>query len=424
MLPALVQAFETQQIGHLALNPSFNMRLGLQYGTGIHFGHGALDSPGETERSAVSMSVKPRLGFDVAASPDDHMYGGLSVVAATTQLDGDIGGQFARSGDYAVGTDESFVGWRNENFDLSYGAQSFWVGDGFLIGDGNFDTGANDGQSWNFPYDAWRNSAIFKAHNDDARGEVFWLRSDRDYGDARVVGVNIENIAHDYPGVFGFMYLDIVDGNTVHFDGIKLWNLRAHNLSVPGLPQLKLWAEVAIERGRDRDGSGNHNAALGWYIEGAWAFDQLPWQPTLNYRYIQLSGDDPRTSANEEFRGLFFTFYKRAWDTWYQGEIASEYHLFNENQITQMVKLRASPRENWYLSLYYYRHDLDTPQFLGTPVSSTAWADEINFGVEYLLGERFFGYAGVAWSRPDTAAREIFGNDDFTVIQTFLMVTF
>ena len=79
----------------------------------------------------------------------------------------------------------------------------------------------------------------------------------------------------------------------------------------------------------------------------------MPWKPTLNYRYIHLSGDDPNTRGNEEFRGLFFTFYKRAWDTWYQGEIASEYHLFNENQVTQMVKLRGSPRANWYLSLYY-----------------------------------------------------------------------
>lgn len=142
------------------------------------------------------------------------------------------------------------------------------------------------------------------------------------------------------------MYLDIIDGNALPFDGIKLWNLRAHNITVPGLGQLTLWAEVAIERGSDRDGGGNHNAALGRYLEGAWAFDQVLWKPALNYRYIHLSGDDPNTRGNEEFRGLFFTFYKRAWDTGYQGEIASEYHLFNDNQVTQMVKLRASPREN------------------------------------------------------------------------------
>lgn len=172
-------AFETRHIGQLALEPSLNPRLGLQYGTGINFGHGALDAPGETERSAASMSIKPRLGYDFEQAPDSHFYGGLSV-AATTQLDGEIGGQFARSGDYAVGIDESFAGWRTANVDFSYGAQNFWVGDGFLIGDGNLDTGANDGQFWNFPDEAWRNSAIFKAHNDYARREVFWLRSDRD----------------------------------------------------------------------------------------------------------------------------------------------------------------------------------------------------------------------------------------------------
>ena len=45
--------------------------------------------------------------------------------------------------------------------------------------------------------------------------------------------------------------------------------------------------------------------------------------------------------------------------------------------------------------------------------------------MEYFHGESCYGYAGIAWSRPDEAAQEVYGrNDDFTVIQTFLMYTF
>ena len=43
-------AFETRHYGALGITPTVNARLGLQYGTGINFGYGAIDSPGETER--------------------------------------------------------------------------------------------------------------------------------------------------------------------------------------------------------------------------------------------------------------------------------------------------------------------------------------------------------------------------------------
>ena len=418
-------ALETRHFGALSIEPTVNMRLGMQYGTGINFGYGAIDDPGETERSSASMSIKPRIGLAYQTSPGTQLYAAVSAAAATTTLDGEIGGQYARSGDADIDTDDLHIGWRNEMFDLSVGAQEFWVGDGFLIGDGNLDTGKRDGQFWNFPFAAWRNSAILKFNTEHVHGDVFWLRSDQDFGDSRVVGINLENKPGAYAGVFGFMYLEIIDGNALHFDGIELWNLRAHKLSVPGVEHLTLWGEVAIQRGTDEDGGGRDNAALGWYLEGAYEFAALPWKPILSYRYIHLSGDDPDSADNEEFRGLFYTFYKREWDTWYQGEIAGEYHLFNQNQVTQMVKLRTFPVENWALTLYYYRHDLEQAQYFGTPLSSTAWADEINLSVEYFHGESFYGYAGIAWSRPDEAAQEVYGrNDDFTVIQTFLMYTF
>lgn len=418
-------AFEMQQLGALTLEPSLNLRLGAQHAAGINFGYGASDTPGETTRDAASLSLKPRLGLTLPLPPGGELYAAVSAVGATTTLDGEVGGNFARSGDAAFDTDEAHVGWRNEVFELAIGAQEFWIGDGFIVGDGNLDTGADDGQFWNFPFAAWRNSAIFKVTTEHLRGELFWLRSDRDFGDSRVAGVNVENVAHAWPGIFGFTYLEILDATALNFDGLEVWNLRAHDVPLPGLPQATLWSEVVVQAGADEDGGGRDNAALGWYVEAAYAFAQMAWTPVLSYRYIRLSGDDPRTADYEEFRGLFYTFYKREWDTWYQGEIAGEYHLFNQNQVTQMVKLRTFPRERWALTLYYYRHDLEERQFLGTPLSSTAWADELNFSLEYFLGERFYAYAGLAWSSPDRAAREFFAaDDDFTVVQTFLMYTF
>jgi len=189
-----VRAFDTVTRGALSLEPSAQVRFGAQQGTGINFGYGATDHPGERERNAFAASVEPRLGarWDLGEST---LYGAVSVAAATTGLDGEMAGNFARSGDAAVNTDEAHVGWRNETFDFSVGGQPYAVGDGLLIADGNFDTGARDGNYWVVPFDSWRNSAILKVNTEPLRGEVFWRRCDRDFGDSRMRGVNLESTA-------------------------------------------------------------------------------------------------------------------------------------------------------------------------------------------------------------------------------------
>ncbi|CAN0435100.1 unnamed protein product, partial [Phaeothamnion confervicola] len=40
-------AFEAVQVGQLEIKPSFKTILALQYGEGINYGFGAIDSPGE-----------------------------------------------------------------------------------------------------------------------------------------------------------------------------------------------------------------------------------------------------------------------------------------------------------------------------------------------------------------------------------------
>lgn len=417
-------AFDPVERGPLTLHATFNTRLGLQYGEGVNYGFGALDTPGETERSTLYLAFKPRLDVALDAGAAEF-YGGVSGVAATTTLDGEISGQVARSGDQAFDTDHAFLGVRYGVLDFSVGGQEYWVGDGLVIGDGNFNQGGEDGQYWTGAFLAWRNSAILKLDTEPVRGELFWLRADSaDFRDSRVAGVNVETTTKDTWGTFGFMYLEVTHGDAFNFDGIDAWNLRGHNVGVPGVPNLELFGEWVLELGTDQDGGGRDNDAVAWYLEGQYTFAGLPWTPRVSYRYARFSGDELDTPDNEEYRGLFFTIFKRDWDTWYQGEIAGEYHLFNQNQVTQMFKVKAFPRERWAVTLWYYHHELEEPQYFGTPVPDTNWSDEINFGVEHFVGQRFYGFAGVAWSTPRTAAKALFGDDDFWVVETFLSVTF
>ena len=416
------RAFEPITIEHLTLKPTFQTLLGLQYGDNINYGLGAFDTLGETERTTLYLAVKPKFTLDLALD-SSQLYSGFSFVAATTTLDGEISGQIARSGDQAFDTDHAYIGWKNKLLDFSVGAQEFWVGDGFIIGDGNFNQGGENGQYWTGAFTSWRNSAVLKINSEPVRADIFWLRTDSDLGDGRVVGINIETSGMNF-GTVGVMYLEVLQGGVFNLDGINAWNIRGADIKLPGIDNFVLFGEWVLELGSDEQAGGRANEAVGWYVEGRYTITFLAWKTDVSYRHVRLSGDELDTPENEEYRGLYYTIFKRDWDTWYQGEIAGEYHLFNQNQVTQMFKIKTYPRPNWAPTFYYYHHELEEPQYFGTRVSDTNWADELNFGVEYFRGERFYGYAGVAWSTPNTAAEEILGNDNFAVVQTYLSFTF
>jgi hypothetical protein len=396
---------------------------GIQYAKGINYGFGAIDTPGETQRAALALAIKPKFDFSWELEGSE-VYSTFSMVAATTTLDGELSGQFARAGDQTLETDSTKIGWRNELIDVSIGGQEFTIGDGFVVGDGNFNKGGADGQFWIGGFSAWRNSSVLRVNSKPVRADVFWLRTDDDLGDARVVGVNIETTTKDLFGILGFMYVEIIDDDGFGLEGMQVASIRGADIKIPGIDNLKLFGEFVIERG-ESDLTGRDNDANAWYIEGNYQLAGLPWSPKLFYRYSYFSGDEPGSNDNEEYRSLFFTIFKRDWDTWYQGEVTGEYHLFNQNQITQMAKVKVYPRADMSLGLWYYTHDLDTRQYFGTPVTDTDWAEEVNFGVEYYPHERLYTYLGFAWGTPHQAAQEVFGGDEDTfIVQMFLAYTY
>ena len=396
---------------------------GIQYGSGINYGFGALDAPGETERAALYLAVKPGLDLSWALG-NSEFYSEFTFVAATTTLDGELAGQVGRGGDQAFDTDATKIGWRNDVIDFSVGGQEFTVGDGFIIGDGNFNQGGPDGQYWTGAFTAWRNSAVLRVNTKPVRGDVFWLRTDDDLGDSRVVGVNLETTTKETFGTLGIMYAEIIDEKRFGWEGMKIASFRGADIKVPGIANLKLFGEFVMERG-ESELTGADNDGNAWYIEGNYRFAAIPWTPTVFYRYSHFSGDEANTPDNEEYRGLFFTIFKRDWDTWYQGEVTGEMHLFNQNQVTQMAKIKVYPRPDLALGFWYYTHELDTPQYFGTPVSDTDWADEINLGVEYYPSDKLYAYWGFAWGHPRQAAVDVFDHrDDTLIVQMFLSYTY
>lgn len=414
----------------LKLDGSLNLRLGFRHGENINYGLGAvrgfgsLTPTGETSRNDLQMAIKPALLAEYALDGGE-IYAGFLPVAATTTLDGELSGQFARSGDQATAIDSAYLGYRRGVIDISYGPQDFSVGDGFIIGDGIFNQGHDDGQYWTGAFSAWRNAGVLKVNTAPVRADAFWLRADGDLGDARVAGLNVEGSDGERFGRLGLMYFTIFDDNGVAgFDGMHVYGVRGADLHWPSLPQLKLYGEYVAQRGENQR-TGQDNEGDAWYVESSYQFVSAPWKPRLYYRFAHFSGDDLATPEIEEYRGLFFTIFKRDWDTWYHGEIAGEFHLFLQNQVTHMAKLRVYPTATTSVGLWYYNHSLDTPQYFGMPLTETEWSDELNLAVEYTPDDRFYWYGAIAWSTPGPAARQVYGHGrDMYVLQTYISYTF
>ncbi len=421
-------AYELVNARGFALEGEVNALLGVRQGFDINFGYGALprfaalgETTGETERTDLQMALRPALTARYAL-PKGEAYGGVTVVAATTTLDGELSGQFGRSGDRVVNTDSAYVGWRYGVLDLSYGGQPFTLGDGLVVGDGNFNQGDDNGNYWIGAFSAWRNTAILRLNTEPVRADVFWLRTDNDLGDSRVAGINVENSATERWGKLSAMYFELFDDRGVGLAGMQVWGVRGGNIHHPDFPQLSLFAEFVREAGSS-DLTGLENDADAWYVEPNYQFNDLPWTPLLSYRYARYSGDEFASPENEEYRGLFFTFGKRSWDTWYQGEINGEFFLFNQNQITQMIKLKAFPNEHCAVMTMFYHHELEEPQYFGIPTRSTAWSDEVNVQFEFYPTPKLYGAVVLAWSTPNTAAKQIFSDKDQVVLGLFLSYT-
>jgi hypothetical protein len=75
--------------------------------------------------------------------------------------------------------------------------------------------------------------------------------------------------------------------------------------------------------------------------------------------------------------------------------------------------------------LLYFRFDLDEPNYFGTQVSDTHFADELNLYADWTISEQVYigALAGIAW--PGEAARDAFGDDDpYQLVEALLVLTY
>ncbi len=424
----------------IGFNPADGLTLTLEFEAGIggfttrgtNFGAGRIDAETGEEGGDTSWAegyLKPALGA-VYGSGSGTLYGGLSAVAAFTAGEGEPTGTLS-GGDSESGVETAFVGWRSgdrfadalgqDALDLSYGAQDFEVGDGFLIKDGRLDRGAY----WLAPRTAFRRAALARVNTAPVRGDLFYLAADETQDDTELAGINLEYVAEGI-GTLAAMYFHVVDSGTPTLfgprAGMDVWSLRATELSPPGLPNLALWGEYVAEGGSGREVRYDADA---WYLEGRYTLADLPWTPALSYRFARFSGDaDPEDGVVRAFDPFFYG-YTRGWGTWYQGEVTGEYLLFNSNEVVHMLHLSASPSEAVGLGAILYRFSLQEPNYNGTPVSNRHFTDEIDLYLDWSIGKHVSLSLAYGIAFPGPAAKEAFGDDEpFQVLELSVELTF
>lgn len=389
---------------------------------GVNFGAGHVDArSGQNNGSRSAWQefyVKPGVTLDYSLSDRLHLLAGSSVVGATTFGDGDAGG-FTRSSDGRFAPEELYAGVQLGDWKFTAGRQNFMVGTGFIVMDGNLDL-FGDGAYWLGPRTAFRDSAILAWGQGPAQAQVFTLRTDDHYGDFRLSGANLD---YDLDGQVTLgalaMTVDTLasrDSTAVRRDGMRVYNLRALRGHLPGLPNLALNGEYAVQRGGD--GALSYDARA-WYAQADYQFQDLPFSPTLGYRYAVFSGDsNPTDNRQKAWDPLSKGFTD--WSTWLIGDVVGNYLLFNSNERVQQFSLKNRLGDTLTLGVIHYQFWLDQANFRGAAVSDRRFADETAVYLDWTPNRQFYGSLSYNWVQARSAARQAFGdNERFSALELY-----
>lgn len=385
-----------------------------------NFGLGKVDlrngELGKQNNSWQEYYLKPGVTFSYAVSPDFSLIGGGSLVAAGTGGDGDAGG-YTRGGAHNTSVEEAFGGVQAGDWRLTLGDQNFMVGAGFLVMDGNLDQ-FGEGAYFSAPRTAFRDAAVLGWQHEAVSAQAFSLKTDDHLGNVRMSGANVDlKLKNVTLGAmaFGVDALDEKLDALIPRDGMRVYNVRALNASLPGLEALVLNGEYAVERGSGKNVTYDASA---WYASADYTFHDLPLQPTFGYRYANFSGDNnPGDNTRKDWDPLSKGYTDIG--TWVIGDVVGNYLLYNSNEAVQTWRGKVHFNEQWAAGAQYHQFNLNSNYYFGTPVSDRHFANETGVYLEWTPSEHIYTSLSYNWVDPQEGARQALGNDKFDALEWF-----
>jgi len=299
-------------------------------------------------------------------------------------------------------TDETWTGLDKSTISVQLGRFDYSIGTGMLINDGGSDGGDRGG--WYIGLrKSFQNGALIKLDSTDLKVQVFRLKNNPrrggTQGEAR--GVNADYTFGDsgvaLGGTLMRVYRESSNEDVDVYDGRAAWT---------ALPGLTFSGEYAYE-----DGS-NDLSGKGYYVQGLYEFGDMAWKPSLTYRYALF---------NDEFNPLAYGYTDYGY--WFQGEIAGNYPLYNNNLKSNMLRAKMTPTDKVTVNLFYYNFKLDDPATFG--VSSDDFGDEVDFAVDWQATDRIYVITVLGDLRPGNGAKQWVGaSDDKDWLYAMLYVSF
>lgn len=372
--------------------------------------------------------IKYGISGDQRLAGNGSAYGALSWVSSATWGDGDAAGNTDGT-ERTTKLEDAYLGWRSgelfpllgkDGVDASFGRQVVKLGRGFLINDDgpNLGKGPADGALdrggayYLAARHAFDRTAVLRLGGErGVHASALWLKSDnRAQAETELAAGSL-----DYTTAAGTLGLTWIHGLGVteqwasefqrQRDGMDTYSLRGEGNA--GIDN----ASFAFEYAWQDKQAGPEKA---WYAEAGYTFAELPWAPSLTYRYTRYS----------EGWDALFTGLSTGYGTWFQGEVAANYAgPFNSNTGVHHLGLVAKPLENLTLGALYF--DFDT---LHTRNALNLGARELDLYVEWAVSPHLIVSPLVGLYQPkkdeNTGGNQVGGNGTNLYSQVTLAMPF
>ena len=361
------------------------------------------------------------------------LYGGLSGIYSTSagrelftdQTRGTFGVEDAYVGVVGGATNE-----QGDRFiwNVSAGRQRFSVSDGFLIAN-TASNGGRRGALQSNPRWASDQLLLAQMRYNNFKGEVFLLDPDElpeVDSHTKLAGVNVDWRA--LPSFsLGGMYLKATQSDFKYYTTTDVYSregLRVTNARFRWQPNPSSAGPfIAGEAGLQQHDHINMRA-IAWTSEFGYSFaNDLPWQPTISYRYATFSGDRPSTKRFERWDPLLSGDNG---ERWVQG--INHFKIFQDsNLVTHRVQLRLRPHAKIELVPQFWLFRADQLQNLGgnpafSLLDNRNLGTEANVTAKWFISQKLMLQGHVAVTFPGTAIKQVLGTNPDPWISTMLFL--
>lgn len=360
-----------------------------------------------------------------------YVYGGISAIVS-----GSTGQElFTDETRSYLGMEDAYVGivggTTTEKGDrlvvnASAGRQRFSIGEGFLIVNSAANGGGRAALQSN-PRWASDMLAIGQVKYNNTKLEAFYFDPDElpvVDSSTEILGANLETRIGNQLDL-GATFLYVPESSFGYFTttgsfsrkGLSVFDARLRwQPSAASGPFIA--AEGAYQRNENFD-----MAAYGFFGEVGYSFADVPWTPTISYRYAQFSGDDPDTSRFERWDPLYSG---GTGEQWVQG--INHFKLFQDSNLIAhriQVRLRPTPQVELVPQLWFFQAE-STTNLGGNPALSLLKSKdlglEVNMSAKYFMSRNVLIQGSVAATFGGEAIDQALGTFDDPWISTMLFV--